>query len=149
MSADKRSGTGFAVSSYVEWVLRAGNHQTLFDEALVAADGMPERAFEILYRSMRVVRSFGRMARFDYLTMIAKLRIAEIKPGSAYIAGSTGPQAGAREMFQVPNTRRLSVRELDERVIQMSRHLNMGLQEMEDSICNWQKSPRVYKYFAG
>lgn len=149
MSADKSAGTGAAVVSYVNWVMQAGSHQALFQSAIVGTGGLPEHAFKKLYLSMSMVRSFGRMGRFDYLTMIAKLGISNIKPGSAYISGSTGPQKGAREMFQDNDAPRLSVSELDQKMIQMGCQLNVGLQEMEDSICNWQKSPMKYKFFNG
>jgi hypothetical protein len=149
MSADKPAGTGAAVSSYVQWVKNSGSHQVLFAGALATIGGVPEKAFDQLYRSMCVVKSFGRTAKFDYLTMIAKLGIANIKPGSAYIPGSTGPEKGAREMFQVAGEPRLHVAELDQKLVELARHLKVGMQEMEDSICNWQKSPKKYKYFGG
>jgi hypothetical protein len=148
MSADKPAGTGAAVVSYVEWILQAGSHQALFQAALSAVGGLPERAFDVLYHSMRV-KSFGRMAKFDYLTMIGKLRIANIKPGLAYVQDSTGPADGARAMFQVAGGPRMSNAQLEQAMAAMARHLNVGMQEMEDSICNWQKSPIKYKYFGG
>ena len=46
------------------------------------AKGDPRKAFDILYHSMGAVASFGRTARFDYLTMIGKLGLAPIEPGS-------------------------------------------------------------------
>jgi hypothetical protein len=148
MSADKSAGTGAAVVSYLQWVLYAGNHQALFQGAVAAVGSVPERAFDRLYQSMRV-KSFGRMAKFDYLTMIGKLGIANIKPGSAYIPNSTGPKAGARAMFQVAGLPRLSNAQLEQKMDHMARELNVGMQEMEDAICNWQKSPTKYKYFGG
>lgn len=148
-SADKPAGTGAAVVSYVEWVKQAGNHFALFQAASAATNGASDRAFDNLYRSMRAVRSFGRTARFDYLTMIAKLGIANIRPGSAYIPGSTGPEKGARALFQVTGEPKLRIADLDHKIVEMARHLNVGMQEMEDSICNWQKSPKAYQYFGG
>jgi len=149
MSADKPAGTGAAVASYVRWVMEAGSHQALFSAAISSAKGMAEIAFDLLYRSMGSVTSFGRMAKFDYLTMISKLGIANIRPGSAYIPGSTGPIAGARQMFQIPGKRILHPAEFDKKIIDLAHHLQVGMQEIEDSICNWQKSPREYQYFGG
>jgi len=149
ISADKPAGTGTAVVSYVYWVMQSGSHQALFQNALTTTKGVPEHAFDSLYRSMDMVKSFGRTARFDYLTMIAKLGMANIKPGSAYISGSTGPETGAREMFQIRGQGNMSVASLDRNIVSMARCLNVGMQEMEDSICNWQKSPKTYRYFGG
>jgi Alpha-glutamyl/putrescinyl thymine pyrophosphorylase clade 3 len=149
ISADGDSGTGAAVASYVQWVMGPGGHQALFATALGAADGAPGKAFNLLYRSMRVVRSFGRMATFDYLTMIGKLQIANISPRSAYIAGSTGPKNGARKLFQRSDGPIFLPAELDRKAVEMSRFLDIGMQEMEDAICNWQKSPMIYRYFGG
>ncbi|HEV2687133.1 MAG TPA: hypothetical protein VGV35_01225, partial [Bryobacteraceae bacterium] len=108
------------------------------------AGGDPGAAFDSLYRSMEVVRRFGRLARFDYLTMVGKLELAPIKPGSAYLNGSTGPLAGARLLFGNG-----SAANLDEWVIQLDGKLQVGMQVLEDSLCNWQKSPEAFKAFRG
>lgn len=148
MSASKPSGTGAAIETYTQWVMAAGSHSMLFSNAETQAKGVPEVAFDKLYKSMKV-RSFARMGKFDYLTMIGKLGIANIKPGNAYMSGATGPVDGAQLMFHVPGTPRLSITQLNQRMIDMGRYLGVGMQEMEDAICNWQKSPVKYEYFGG
>ena len=65
-----------------------------------------DQVFDYLYRSMDAVASFGRMAKFDYLTMVAKLGLAPIEPGSTYMPGATGPLSGARLLFGKPESRR-------------------------------------------
>ena len=147
LSAYKPNGTGDAFATYVQWVRGRGNHVALIDTALQQANGSPALAFDLLYRSMEAVRSFGRTARFDYLTMLGKLGIANIRPGSAYFSAATGPVVGARLMLQGNTNTDLSVRELDRRVAVMAQHLGVGMQEMEDSLCNWQKSPEYYVRF--
>ena len=47
------------------------------------------------------------------------------------------------------NGRPLSFAELEQRVQVLGRHLGVGMQEMEDSLCNWGKKPGVYTYFKG
>ena len=89
--------------TYVNWVMAHGRHQALFDEAASAARHDPRATFDRLYRSMKAVASFGRVARFDYLTMIGKLGLAAIEPGSTYMTGSTGPLDGARFRFGARN----------------------------------------------
>jgi hypothetical protein len=100
---------------------------------------------------MAAVASFGRVARFDYLTMLQKLELAPIRPGSPYLVGSTeGPIKGARLLLQDgSSTRTLKVSQLDQMVRVVGRYLGVGMQEMEDSLCNWQKSPSRYVHFGG
>jgi hypothetical protein len=92
----------------------------------------------------RQPEGFGRLARFDYLTMVGKLELAPIRPGSAYIKGSTGPLLGAKLLFGDG-----SATNLDKWVVQLDRKLQVGMQVLEDSLCNWQKSPDQFKSFQG
>lgn len=140
-------GTGQAVASYVEWVHGHGSHGALIADALSQVNGDAALAFDSLYRSMGAVQRFGRTARFDYLTMLGKLGLAAIRPGSAYFSAATGPAVGARLMLQGSTNRELSVAELDRRVGLMTQQLGVGFQEMEDSLCNWQKTPDQYVRF--
>ena len=86
-------GTGAVIESYVNWVTRRGGHQGIIQEAVEEADGNPRSMFDYLYHSMDVM-SFGRTAKFDYLTMVGKLGLAPIEPGSTYMDGATGPFRG-------------------------------------------------------
>jgi hypothetical protein len=97
---------------------------------------------------MSAVKSFGRTARFDYLTMIGKLGLAPIEPGSAYLQGATGPVKGARLLFGDAHAV-LSLKELDIRLVQLGGELNVGMQVLEDALCNWQKSPQKFRPFRG
>jgi hypothetical protein len=137
-------GTGAAVETYVAWINPPRTHQELMSESLRAAEGDPGMAFDLLYRAMEVVRRFGRLARFDYLTMVGKLELAPIKPRSAYLNGSTGPLAGAKLLFGNG-----SAANLDDWVVQLDGKLRVGMQVLEDSLCNWQKSPEKFKAFRG
>jgi len=94
------NGTGSVVETYVNWVGPPRSHQELFEQAYLQAGGDPRKAFDGLYNSMESVARFGRTARFDYLTMTAKLGLATIEPPSTYIQGSTGPVRGARLLFE-------------------------------------------------
>ena len=95
------------------------------------------------------VVSFGRTARFDYLTMIGKLGLAHIEPGSTYMHGATGPFVGAKLLFGEADTANLNRASLDEMLIELEAYLNVGMQAMEDALCNWQKSPSVFRAFRG
>jgi len=106
LDAHKPTGTGAAVESYAAWVAPPRTHAGLFGDAVAAAGGDRRRAFDVLYCSMKSVVSFGRTARFDYLTMIGKLGLASIEPGFAYMGGATGPLRNADEI----TSRRLGAR---------------------------------------
>jgi len=147
LSAYKKNGTGEAFETYINWVSKFGTHQDVFATALSATQNNPEEAFNWLYNSMTAVSSFGRTARFDYLTMIGKIGLAPIKPGSPYLIGASGPAQGARLFFQGNRAIELTLDVLEGRIIALSKYLGVGLQEMEDSLCNWQKNPNRYRRF--
>jgi len=85
LDAVSPSGTGAAVESYAKWVRPPRTHQGLIEEAQKEFGDNPRQVFACLYRSMNQIISFGRMAKFDYLTMIGKLGLAQIDPGSPYL----------------------------------------------------------------
>ena len=144
LDAYSPNGTGSAVQSYVSWVLGAGSHEALFEQIQHEFGGDPRLVFDKLYRAMNAVASFGRTARFDYLTMIGKLRLANIEPGSAYMNGATGPLAGGRLLF---GDNQMSRRQVDRLLMCLDEYLNVGMQVLEDSLCNWQKNPRCFTPF--
>jgi hypothetical protein len=141
-------GTGAAVESYVAWVGPHASHLTLLQETQRQVGTDPRRLFDNLYRSMTVA-SFGRTAKFDYLTMIGKTGLAPIAPGSTYMQGATGPLAGARLLFAGTTTSNLTRAVLEARLVELDAVLNVGMQVLEDSLCNWQKSPNTLRQFRG
>lgn len=148
LSGSKKNGTGDAFETYVRWIRDHGDHTNLFSTALRNSENSPEEAFDWLYQSMSSVASYGRIGKFDYLTMLQKLGFATIRPGRPYFDSSTkGPNKGARLLLE--DGQPLPVTELERRVQVVGRYLDTGMQEMEDSLCNWGKNPRVYKYFKG
>jgi hypothetical protein len=145
LDAHKPVGTGSAIESYVGWIGPERGHQRFFGNALHETSGDPKAAFDLLYRSMKAVASFGRTARFDYLTMLAKVRLVPIEPGSVYLDGATGPLAGARLLLGPARSRR----ECEEDLAVLGARLGVGMHVLEDALCNWQKSPLVFKPFRG
>ncbi len=136
-------GTGAAFTTYIEWVAPPRTHLELMNEALQSAGQNPQGAFNELYRSMGVVARFGRTARFDYLNMVAKLNLSNIQADSTYMQGSTGPLSGARLLFGAAE----SPMRLDRWLTQLEAHLGVGMQVLEDALCNWQKSPTIFQPF--
>ena len=143
-------GTGSVVKSYVDWIGPSKSHELLIQKASDESNGTPNAMFAWLMNDMRKVLRFGRLARFDHLTMIGKLDLAEISPGSPFLKNATGPLSGAKLLFDgAANSSATSTNNLDLQVVQLGNHLGVGMQEMEDSICNWQKSPDCYEAFHG
>ncbi|WP_137939909.1 hypothetical protein [Chitinivorax sp. B] len=141
-------GTGAVVASYVDWVQQYGSHQQLFQAAMDETGANSHTAFRWLYDSMSVLR-FGRTAKFDYLTMLTKLQLAPIVADSAYLIGATGPLRGARLLFGGSTRAALTVPALDGWLVELAQVLEIGMQEMEDALCNWQKTPNQFVRFRG
>lgn len=151
LDASSAKGPAAAFESYVKWVAPPRTHQLLIQDALRQAGGNPRQAFDRLYRSMAVA-SFGRTAEFDYLTMIGKLGLAPIEPGATYMHGATGPLSGARLLFGGRKKAPLAPSDLEAWLLQLDARLHLGthgMQVLEDALCNWQKSPRIFVPFRG
>jgi hypothetical protein len=136
--------TGAVVSSYVGWVGPSRSHQDRFASAVRGAAD-PQVAFGDLFQSMAAVHRFGRTARFDYLATVSKLGLAPVTPDRAHLEGATGPLEGARQLFGAPSSVR--PRELDLKLVELERFLGIGMDALEDALCNWQKSPTVFRPF--
>ncbi|MDR0236519.1 hypothetical protein [Acinetobacter sp.] len=128
-----------AFQTYMDWVNANGGHSNLFRSDSLSAEDL----FSKLYKAIPIF-SFGRLAKFDYLSMLYKTGLADIKANNCYIAGSTGPIKGARLLFGAK-----SGKELDATAISLADFLGIGYQEMEDALCNWQKQPNKYEYYTG
>lgn len=142
-------GTGAVVRSYVDWITGFGSHAAMVAQAQAQASGNARRAFSVLYEQMRAVMRFGRTGRFDYLTMLSKVGLANIEADSTYMNEATGPKRGARLLFDGQIDSNTGARVLEARVAALEQHLGVGMQVMEDAMCNWQKSPNLYQPFRG
>lgn len=136
-----------AVEDYLAWIGAAG-HQQFFADVVRAAGNDPHVIFDHLYRSMRI-NSFGRLAKFDYLSLIGRYRLAPISAGSAYLEGATGPGRGARLLVDGSPTSRTPNSILQAALAELDKCLNVGMEVMEDALCNWQKSPRRFVHYKG
>ena len=150
LKAQSKKGTAIVIESYIEWVRPHGSHAAMVRTLHKKVGQNPTEVFDAMYRSMNSVRRFGRLARFDFLTMLGKLGIAPIDPGSAYLwHDATGPLAGARLLFGGDTNAQLSAKELDDLLIELDGYLGVGMQTLEDALCNWQKSPSKFVSFRG
>lgn len=141
-------GTGSIIASYVAWVGHKRSHRDLVKRLVKQGGNDPHSIFDAFYRSMTVLR-FGRLARFDFLALIGRLGLAPIEPGSAYLLQATGPRRGARLLFLGDVDDKSSDRSLDQWLVELDGTLKVGMQVLEDSLCNWQKSPRTFVHFTG
>lgn len=148
LKAKPGKGTAAIIASYVEWVGPKRSHQDLVARLVRQAGNDPHTIFDHFYQSMNVSR-FGRLAKFDFLALVGRLQLAPIEPGRAYLSSSTGPKRGARLLFVGDREDAASDPLLDEWVIRLGSALGVGMQVMEDSLCNWQKSPKAFVHFTG
>lgn len=149
LSGSSAVGTGAVVESYVGWVRHHGSHSDLVASVANGAGGDPAAAFDSIYRSMRAVRRFGRTARFDYLTTLRNIGLADVRAGRPYLVGATGPLRGARLLLAPGPGLPSRPTSLDRVVAELDEYLEVGCDVLEDALCNWQKSPTVFRPFRG
>lgn len=148
LGADNDAGTASVIRSYIDWVGPTHSHQQRFAELVREGGNNPHAIFDAFYRSFNVAR-FGRLGRFDFLALIGRLGFAPIAPGSAYLANATGPLRGVRLLFGGKIDAGLRAEDLQIYLDELDQHLQVGMQVLEDALCNWQKSPTVFKHFIG
>jgi len=150
LDAHSANGTGSVVESFVDWIMTEGSLDNLVRAAHHRFGQNPVEIFDALYEGMGGVRRFGRLAKFDFLTHLGKLGIAPIAPGSAYVRdNATGPLLGLRLLVTGDRHGGVTRNQADAIYVELGQALGLGMQELEDAICNWQKSPAQYRYFRG
>lgn len=144
----KQRAMGPAVVTYVNWVNAAGGHQALFSQIILNAGNDPHVIFDAFYKALPV-KGYGRLSRFDWAAMLSRYRFAPAEAGSAYLGSATGPKAGARLLFAGNSQAALGPSSLQKRLDELDATLQVGMEVLEDSICNWQKKPTVFEHFKG
>lgn len=135
------------VADYVVWIGAAG-HAAFFANAVHVAGNDPHTIFDHLYGTMKVC-SFGRLAKFDYLSLVGRYGLASIEAGSAYLDGATGPGRGARLLMDGDPASATANWVLQIELGKLNARLKVGMAVMEDALCNWQKSPRQFVHYKG
>lgn len=135
------------VADYLHWI-GPGGHERFFADLVRRAGNDPHVIFDVLYREMPVV-SFGRLARFDYLMLLGRYGLVPISPGSAYLDGATGPRSGVSLLFTGQHRSAESNSALQAMLDELDGSLQVGMEVMEDALCNWQKSPLRFVHFKG
>lgn len=131
------------------WLFSIGDFQSLLQHVHRNCGQEPTAGFDFMYRMLNAVSGFGRLGKFDFLTMLSKLGLAPIEAGSVYLVGATGPLAGARLLFHGDLAYPITPSRLEPKVDALDEFLLVGKQVIEDSLCNWQKNPDSYEYFRG
>lgn len=144
---DSKRSTNQVVSDYLEWIGPDG-HQRFFADVVRRAGNDPHVIFDTLYHEMDVL-TFGRLAKFDYLSLIGRYGIAPISAGSAYIGEATGPKAGAKLLFDGDRKGPTHPDDLQEALDALDDDLKVGMEVMEDALCNWQKDPVKFVHYTG
>jgi hypothetical protein len=147
ISAWERNGTGEAIASYVTLIQEVGSHAILFSDADQSSS--PEEAYDDMYHQLSSVVSFGRTAKFDYLTAVGRLGFAQITAGRGYLKNATGPLDGSRLLFGRSDEPKLSASDLEGKLHSLASAIGYGPSILEDAICNWQKDPQVFYSFRG
>jgi len=139
-------GVTAVVKSFIDCVNKSPSRW--FGELTRRVGNDPNKIFDAAYHELQITR-FGRLAKFDFLALLGRLDLAPISPGSPYLSGATGPLKGARLLIDGDAKSSTGAEKLEEILRLLDRRLNVGMQVMEDSICNWQKSPRQFVHFKG
>lgn len=140
------SGTGAVVESYVDWV---GDHGHVARIQGITGSPTGHKGFDELYKSLDTVHRFGRTARFDYLMMANKVGLLTGPPTHAHLRSATGPQRGVKLLATGEAKGAMSPSDQDTLLSNLEKHLLVGYDVLEDALCNWQKSPTVFKPFRG
>jgi hypothetical protein len=148
LSAASPNGTAEVVESYVRWVSPPRTHSDLVSTLVRAGGNDPQAIFREFYQSMNV-RRFGRLGKFDFLALIGKLGLAPISPDATYLGEATGPRRGAKLLFGGSITAPIPAPQLEAWISELDDTLHVGMQAMEDALCNWQKSPKHFIHFKG
>lgn len=149
---ESHKAIGKVVSSYVAWIKSYGNHEILVQQLSLKAASNNENSsktlFNFLYSDMNIYR-FGRTAKFDFLSMLGNTGLINVIADSTYLGNATGPIDGARLLLKNDKKGDIPKRDAERKLIELDDHLNVGMQVLEDALCNWQKSPSKLVRFRG
>ena len=147
--SSESSGLASVVESYVALVAAYGDHNGWIGDAKERANDGPQRTFRELYNDCSRILRFGRLAKFDFLTLAGKIGLEDIEADALYLSEATGPKRGAKLLFYGSREASASNSQLESDAQMLGRSLGLGMQAMEDSICNWQKDPTKILSFRG
>ncbi len=145
----KVKGLASVLESYVNMVTEFGDHASWLENARERASEGPKAMFRALYDDCSRILRFGRLAKFDFLTLAEKIGLAEIEADALYLSEATGPKRGTKLLFYGNRNALVGNSQLENDAQNLAKALGLGMQAMEDSVCNWQKSPTEIVSFRG
>ena len=148
LDPDTNRPMGPAIVTYVNWVNEAGDHRTLFSQTVLNAGNDPHVIFDAFYHGLPV-KGFGRLGRFDWVSMLSRYQFIPAEAGTAYLQNATGPKSGLKLLFEGDPKAEVSPATLQGWLDDLDADLGVGMEVLEDSICNWQKMPTVFQHFKG
>lgn len=137
-----------AVKQYVALVTCHGDHTSWFASLVRKGGNDPHRIFDAAYSGINI-RGFGRLGRFDYVSMVGRYGLLPAAAGSAYLDNATGPKRGAKLLFGGNVEAALDPQTLQQKLNRLDADLEVGMQVLEDALCNWQKRPDRFEHFKG
>jgi hypothetical protein len=146
LKPDSAKGTVAVIESFISCT--KGSPSKWFADLIRRTGNDPHSLFDAAYQEMEIAR-FGRLAKFDFLALLGRVGLVPMSPGSTYLRGATGPLRGGRLLVDGDAQSKTRAEVIEEILQELDRKLNVGMQVMEDSICNWQKSPTKFRHFKG
>ncbi len=111
--------------------------------------------FDTVYKKALLIPNFGRMAAFDFTSSLCKCNLNVAPPISMYHKASTGPLKALKELLIQSGTdnptKKAQIRFGDNLLDWFvdNSDIEIVAQVLEDTICNWQKSPHIYRRYFG
>jgi Alpha-glutamyl/putrescinyl thymine pyrophosphorylase clade 3 len=138
-SHDPARGGGL-LEAYLRFAEQAGSQASALtgDEAW-----SPERRFERIFERL-ALGGFARRGRYEFLILLGRLGLYELRPDSLHLAGQRGPGAdddattAAKRVFGIgdpPN--------LERRALALARAISVPLEALDLALANWGSSERA------
>nr|WP_312275396.1 hypothetical protein [Moraxella sp. CTOTU46711] len=123
------------VDSYGHWLTDIGGIANLTNGG-IQQDLSAEQRFAHWYKTLNIYR-FGRLAKFEFLSLLGYLKILAIKADHCYLTKATGPKRGAKLLFGHYTTDT----QLERLAVQTAEAIGVDYAVFEAALCHWQASP--------
>ena len=123
------------VDSYGHWLADIGGVANLTNGG-IQQDLSAEQRFAHWYKTLSIYR-FGRLAKFEFLSLLGYLKVLVIKADHCYLTKATGPKRGAKLLFGHYTTDP----QLERLAVQTAEAIGIDYAVFEAALCHWQASP--------
>jgi len=143
LNPDSKKGTLAVVNSFLKYLDCVGD---FFEYAALKSAG---DKFDFLYRDFSKILRFGRLAKFEMVSLLHNMNLVDAEANSMYLSGATGPLKGAKLLLLDDPLGDISLDKLDAFSVEFTKYIGIGMQPLEDALCNWQKAPISFLAFRG